>query len=64
MQRRIGVGRIGFQALADHEGSLAMRYRAGADEVHVGSECNVSRHFLPGELEGIGRGPDVGAAAR
>ena len=40
-----------------------MRHRAGADEVYVGGECHVTGHLLPGELEGVGHGPDVGAAA-
>jgi hypothetical protein len=63
VQRHIGVRGICIEALADHERSLTMRHGAGADEVYIGSECHVTGHFLPGELEGVGHRPDVGAAA-
>ncbi len=63
VERHIGIGGARVEALADHEGSLAMGHGALADELDVGGKCHVARHLLPGELEGVGRAPDVVAAA-
>ena len=59
MQRHIGVGGVRLKALAEHEHGLAERDGAGSHKAYVGGERHVSRHLLPGELEGVGRGPDV-----
>ena len=63
MQRYIGVGGVWLQALAEHERGLAVRHGTGSNKAHVGGERYIPRHLLPGELEGVGRGPDVVAAS-
>src|SRR5215472_8533992 len=40
-----------------------MRHRARAFEANVGCESDVAGDALPDEMEGVLRGPDVGAAA-
>ena len=63
VQRDVGVGESRVSVLPDHEDGLAMRHRAGADELHVGRQRDVAGKPLPGEVAGVVRAPDVGAAA-
>ena len=59
MQGYIGVGRIGVEALANHEQGFAMRIAALFRKGNVGGQCDVAGGLLPCELEGVGRGPQV-----
>ena len=63
VQRHIDVGRIGIEALPDHEHGLAMRIAALLGKCDVCRQRNISADLLPGKLEGIGCEPHVFATA-
>src|ERR1700730_5954057 len=63
VERHVGINRIRVQALAHHEHGLAMLVSACAQERDVGCQTGVALNFLPGEMEGVGRGPNVLATA-
>ena len=53
VQRGINIGRVGIQALADHQARLAMRLGTGAEECDVGRQREVARSLLPGVVERV-----------
>ena len=63
MHHRVHVRRIGRSRGADHQPRLAVRVPALAHETDRGREVDVAGHRLRGEVEGVGRAPDVAAAA-
>ena len=63
VERHVGINGIRVQALAHHQHGLAMLVSAFAQERDVGRQTGVALNSLPGEMEGVGRGPNVLAAA-
>src|ERR1700687_6471729 len=63
VERHVGINGIRVQALAHHQHGLAMLVSAFAQEPDVGCQTGVALNFLPGEMEGVGRGPNVLATA-
>lgn len=63
MHHDVGVGRIGREALAEHDAGLATRGRAGAGPRDVRLQVDIARDFFVAVVKRIGRAPDIGAAA-
>ena len=63
VQGDVDVGRIGLQALADHQARLAMLFPASADKRNVGRQREVARSLLPDIVKGVTCRPHVFAAA-
>ena len=63
VQRHVGISRVGVEALANHQYSLAVRISPLFRKGNVGRQGNVAGDFLPGELKGVGGKPHVLAAA-
>ncbi len=63
MHRHVDIRRVGLQALANDQASLAVRVLARTDEGDVGSQSYVAAHLLPGEMKVVVSKPHVCSAA-
>ena len=63
VQRHVGIGGIGLQALPDHEYGFAVRISACSEKGDIGSKCYIAGDLLPGEVQGVRGKPHVFAAA-
>src|SRR6267154_2515884 len=60
----VEVGRIGLEALADHQAGLAMSVAPGAEPLDGAAQSDVSRDALPDKMECIIGKPHILAATR
>ena len=63
MDGGVDVGGVGLEPLPDHQHRLAVGVLPGADEGDVRLDRDVALDLRPDELERVGHGPDVLAAA-